>query len=135
MICREAVVAANHPMRTGNRDTVARLVVIIRAVGLWVWLNDMSTSNTIAHGQPKGAIIEHAMSYVQKNGYKDLNLDTVSRDLNVSHGAPYRHFKTKTDLLASLALDGFNDLTDTQTAFLSRHPEGSREQLTALSEA
>ncbi|UOD51075.1 TetR/AcrR family transcriptional regulator [Orrella daihaiensis] len=95
----------------------------------------MSTTTTIPRGQLKGAIIQYAMAYVEKNGYKDLNLDTVSRDLNVSHGAPYRHFKTKTDLLASLAYDGFNDLADTQTEFLSRHPEGSRDQLIALSEA
>lgn len=127
--------AVNHRMTAGNRGMVATLVVLILVVGLWVWLNHMSTSNTIARGQLKGAIIQYAMAYVEKNGYKDLNLDTVSRDLNVSHGAPYRHFKTKTDLLASLALDGFNDLADTQTEFLSRHPEGSREQLIALSEA
>lgn len=120
---------------TGSRTMVATLVIVMVSVGLWVWLNHMSTTNTIARGQLKGAIIQYAMAYVEKNGYKDLNLDTVSRDLNVSHGAPYRHFKTKTDLLASLALDGFNDLADTQTEFLSHHPDGSREQLIALSEA
>jgi AcrR family transcriptional regulator len=119
----------------GNRGVVVTLLVIILSVGLWVWLNHMSTTNTIPRGQLKSAIVQYATAYVQKNGYRDLNLDTVSRDLNVSHGAPYRHFKTKTDLLASLALDGFNDLADTQTEFLSRYPQGSREQLIALSEA
>lgn len=118
-----------------NRIMVAALLVIILSVSFFVFLNHMSISNTIPRGQLKGAIIQYAMAYVQKNGYKDLNLDTVSRELNVSHGAPYRHFKTKTDLLASLAYDGFNDLADTQTEFLSRHPEGSRQQLIALSEA
>jgi AcrR family transcriptional regulator len=113
---------------------VSGLVVIILAVGFWVWSNHMQT-NTIPRGHLKAAIIEHAMSYVQKNSYKDLNLDTISRELNVSHGAPYRHFKTKTELLASLALDGFTDLADTQQAFIDRHPHGSRAQLVALSEA
>ena len=126
--------AANQP-GAGNRVMVGALLIIILSVGFLVWLNQMSISNTIPRGQLKGAIVQYAMAYVEKNGYKDLNLDTVSRELNVSHGAPYRHFKTKTDLLASLAFDGFNDLADTQTEFLSRHAEGSREQLIALSEA
>jgi AcrR family transcriptional regulator len=113
---------------------VTGLVAILLVVLFFVWSNHMQT-NSIPRGQLKGAIIQHAMNYVEKNGYKDLNLDTISRELNVSHGAPYRHFKTKTDLLASLALDGFNDLADTQTQFIARYPEGSREQLIALSEA
>lgn len=117
-----------------NRWMVAGLVAVVLAVGLLVWSNHMQT-NSIPRGQLKGAIIQHAMSYVEKHGYKDLNLDTISRELNVSHGAPYRHFKTKTDLLASLALDGFTDLADTQTKFIERHPQGSREQLIGLSEA
>ena len=122
-----------HPM-TGNRSMIVTLVVVMLVVGLWAWINHMSTQ-TIPRGQLKGAIIQYAMAYVEKNGYKDLNLDTVSRDLNVSHGAPYRHFKTKNDLLASLALDGFTDLGDTQEAFINRYPAGSREQMVALSEA
>lgn len=95
----------------------------------------MSTTNSIPRGQLKEAIIQYALTYVEKNGYRDLNLDNISRDLNVSHGAPYRHFKAKIDLLASLALHGFNDLYETQAEFLSRYPDGSREQLVALSEA
>jgi AcrR family transcriptional regulator len=113
---------------------IAALVILMLMVATWAWINHMSTQ-TIPRGQLKGAIIQYAMAYVQKNGYRDLNLDTVSRDLNVSHGAPYRHFKSKQDLLASLALDGFTDLGDTQEAFLARHPQGSREQMLALSEA
>jgi AcrR family transcriptional regulator len=122
----------------GGRKTTATILLVVAiafmALGLLVWINHMLT-NTIPRGQLKSAIVQYAMAYVEKNGYKDLNLDTVSRDLNVSHGAPYRHFKTKTDLLSSLALDGFTDLADTQTAFLARYPNGSREQMIALSEA
>jgi AcrR family transcriptional regulator len=118
----------------GNRGMIASLVIIMLVVAFWVWMNHMSTQS-IPRGQLKGAIIQYAMAYVEKNGHRDLNLDTVSRDLNVSHGAPYRHFKSKNDLLASLALDGFTDLGDTQAAFIARYPNGSREQMIALSEA
>jgi len=104
------------------------------AIAVWSWLQQMNTQ-TIARGQLKSAIVTHAMSYVEKNGYKNLNLDVISRDLNVSHGAPYRHFKTKQDLLAALALDGFTDLADTQIAFMQRYPTGSAQQLIGLSEA
>ncbi len=113
---------------------VSGLIFVILAIGIWVWSKHMQTSS-IPRGHLKAAIVEHAMSYVQKHGYRDLNLDTISRELNVSHGAPYRHFKTKTDLLANLALDGFTDLADTQEAFIDRYEPGSREQLVALSEA
>lgn len=92
-------------------------------------------TQTIPRGHLKSAIVAHAMTYVEKNGYKDLNLDVISRDLSVSHGAPYRHFKTKQDLLATLALDGFTDLANTQTEFMDRYPNGSVQQIMALSEA
>jgi len=125
--------AAHNPL-TSNRGMIVTLVVLISVVGILVWMNHMST-HTIARGQLKGAIIQYAMAYVEKNGHRDLNLDTVSKELNVSHGAPYRHFKTKNDLLSTLALDGFTDLGDTQEAFIARYPTGSRQQMVALSEA
>ena len=119
---------------TASHSMIVTLLIIILSVGIWVWINHMST-HTIPRGQLKGAIIQYAMAYVEKNGHRDLNLDTVSKELNVSHGAPYRHFKTKNDLLSSLALDGFTDLGDTQAAFIARYPAGSRQQMVALSEA
>lgn len=117
-----------------RRLLTAMLVFLAAAIAIWSWLYDMNTQ-TIPRGQLKSAIVAHATSYVEKNGYKDLNLDVISRDLKVSHGAPYRHFKTKQDLLATLALDGYNDLANTQSTFIDRYPEGSAQQLIALSEA
>lgn len=117
-----------------RRLLTAMLVFLAAGIAIWSWLHDMNTQ-TIPRGQLKSAIVAHATSYVEKNGYKDLNLDVISRDLNVSHGAPYRHFKTKQDLLATLALDGYNDLANTQSTFIDRYPEGSAQQLIALSEA
>jgi len=117
-----------------RRWLVATGLFFLAGLAIWSWLHFMNT-NTIPRGQLKSAIVAHAMTYVEKNGYKDLNLDVISRDLNVSHGAPYRHFKTKQELLAALALDGFNDLADTQTTFTNRYPDGSVAQIMALSEA
>ena len=59
------------------------------------------------HGNLAEAILLRAAEIIDERGIEALSLRSVARDLDVSHSAPNRHFKSKTDLLSALALDGW----------------------------
>lgn len=59
------------------------------------------------HGDLKAAILERAAEIIEEKGIEALSLRAIARDLNVSHGAPNRHYKTRADLLNALATDGW----------------------------
>lgn len=89
----------------------------------------------LAKGTVKAALLRWAIDLVEKQGYHDLNLDHFSKEYQVSHAAPYRHFPNKMALLAELARLGFEDLVATQRRFLESQPTGKRAQMLALSSA
>ena len=64
------------------------------------------------HGNLAEAILLRAAEIIDERGIEALSLRSVARDLNVSHSAPNRHFKSKTDLLSALALDGWLKVRD-----------------------
>ena len=49
---------------------------------------------------------------IDTEGVGALTLRQVARQVGVTHAAPYRHFKDKADLLASVAGEGFRLLAD-----------------------
>jgi AcrR family transcriptional regulator len=57
----------------------------------------------------KEACLDEALKCLSR-GEKNFSLRDIARKLGVSHGAPYKHFKTKEDLLAALAEQGFAEL-------------------------
>ena len=64
------------------------------------------------HGNLAEAILLRAAEIIDERGIEALSLRSVARDLDVSHSAPNRHFKSKTDLLSALALDGWLKVRD-----------------------
>ena len=62
------------------------------------------------HGNLKAALLRAAFQLVQKIGLEGFTLREVARRAGVSHNAPYRHFKSKEDLIAALAAEGFAQL-------------------------
>jgi AcrR family transcriptional regulator len=59
------------------------------------------------HGDLRQALIDRAAAVIDEEGIEALTLRGLARDLGVSHGAPNRHFKSKADLLAALAAEGY----------------------------
>ena len=53
-----------------------------------------------------------AAEIIDERGIEALSLRSVARDLDVSHSAPNRHFKSKASLLSALALDGWLKVRD-----------------------
>jgi AcrR family transcriptional regulator len=62
------------------------------------------------HGDLRRALIDASIALIGESGPDGLTLREVARRAKVSHTAPYRHFQDKSDLLASVAEQGFTDL-------------------------
>jgi AcrR family transcriptional regulator len=77
------------------------------------------------HGNLREALLEAAIRLVAEVGPTGFTLREVARRADVSHNAPYRHFRDKEELLAAVAAQGFREL---KQAML----EASKSQLTAL---
>jgi AcrR family transcriptional regulator len=63
------------------------------------------------HGDLRRALIDASIDLIGETGPDGLTLREVARRANVSHTAPYRHFRDKSDLLAAVAEQGFTDLS------------------------
>ncbi|TNF84947.1 MAG: TetR/AcrR family transcriptional regulator [Gammaproteobacteria bacterium] len=73
---------------------------------------DANKRDRYHHGDLRQALIRRAAEVIDSEGIEALTLRGLARDLGVSHGAPNRHFKTKGDLLAALATEGYTALRE-----------------------
>jgi AcrR family transcriptional regulator len=71
----------------------------------------MAARRPYHHGNLREALLEAAVGLIAEAGPKGFNLREVARRAGVSHNAPYRHFRDKDELLATVAAQGFDELT------------------------
>jgi AcrR family transcriptional regulator len=62
------------------------------------------------HGNLRESLLEAALHLIAEAGPAGFNLREVARRAGVSHNAPYRHFRDKGELLATVAAEGFREL-------------------------
>src|ERR1700757_4431926 len=63
------------------------------------------------HGNLREALLEAAIRLIAEVGPTAFTLREVARRAGVSHNAPYRHFRDRDDLMAAVAAEGFQELT------------------------
>jgi AcrR family transcriptional regulator len=56
------------------------------------------------HGDLRAALIDGAVALITEQGPRDFSLAELSRRVGVTGGAPYRHFASRDDLLAAVAV-------------------------------
>lgn len=59
------------------------------------------------HGDLRQALVQAALRALERGRVEDVSLRALGRELRVSPRAPYRHFETKEELLAAVAIEGF----------------------------
>lgn len=59
------------------------------------------------HGDLRKALVAGALRAIERDGVSELSLRALARSLRVSPRAPYRHFATKEQLLAAVAVEGY----------------------------
>ncbi|NMP21683.1 TetR/AcrR family transcriptional regulator [Sulfobacillus harzensis] len=62
------------------------------------------------HGDLRRALLDAALQLIAERDTPDVTLREVARKAGVSHNAPYNHFADKADLIAALAIEGFQKL-------------------------
>jgi AcrR family transcriptional regulator len=74
-------------------------------------INIMNKELPYHHGDLRAALVKAASAEIERSGYENLSLRELAASLDVSRGAPYRHFADRRALLAVLAAEGFDELT------------------------
>ncbi|GGP85787.1 TetR/AcrR family transcriptional regulator [Saccharothrix coeruleofusca] len=62
------------------------------------------------HGDLRASLLRSALELVETTGSDQLSLRSVARAAGVSPNAPYRHYADKDDLLAAVAVHGFQQV-------------------------
>ena len=84
------------------------------------------------HGRLRQALIETAVKTIAQHGVDALSLRELAARAGVSPGAPYHHFPNRSELLASIAEDGFTRLEAQLIAARDAAPENASARLEAL---
>jgi AcrR family transcriptional regulator len=63
------------------------------------------------HGNLRDALIDLAIELITRDGVASFSIAEACRRLNVSPGAPYRHFADREDLLTEIAIRGCEIMT------------------------
>lgn len=64
------------------------------------------------HGNLRQALVEATLALIEEKGPTGFTLAEAARMAGVSPAAPYRHFKGREDLIAEVALQGFEMFAD-----------------------
>jgi AcrR family transcriptional regulator len=81
------------------------------------------------HGNLRSALIEAAIPLLEAHGPAALSLREVAKAAGVSHAAPYRHFRDKTELLEEIAVRGYDTLSQACQRAQRLYAEDSAKQL------
>jgi AcrR family transcriptional regulator len=84
------------------------------------------------HGDLRRALIETAVKAIAKHGASPLSLRELAARAGVSAGAPYHHFASRDDLLASIAEEGFTRLEARLIAAREAAPNSPSARLEAI---
>tara|TARA_B110000003_G_scaffold274685_1_gene315257 strand:- start:233 stop:841 length:609 start_codon:yes stop_codon:yes gene_type:complete len=73
------------------------------------------------HGNLKKELVRCACKMCERDGYTKLSIRSLAKESNVSQTAPYRHFKTKEDLYAAIAKEGFEKLNKEMSSIKTKN--------------
>ncbi|MDI2035554.1 TetR/AcrR family transcriptional regulator [Paenarthrobacter nitroguajacolicus] len=86
------------------------------------------------HGKLREALLERAMETIEVAGVEGLSLRQLARDVNVSHGAPAKHFRDRQALIDALAMAGF-ELMNHRILTASESEGSLRERFVSVAKA
>jgi AcrR family transcriptional regulator len=93
------------------------------------WSKDDKEPRGYHHGNLREALIRAAMELIAQKGSAGFTFADAARWAGVSPAAPYRHFRDRDDLLANVALRGFEQFA---VILAQAWDEGRPDSITAL---
>lgn len=91
----------------------------------------MKNKDRYHHGYLKQTMIEEGIKYINQHGIESISLRRLASICNVSHAAPYKHFKDKEDFINQIIIYVVDKFTDTLTEIVDEY-EGTTEIMTEL---
>ncbi|MBI9102855.1 MAG: TetR/AcrR family transcriptional regulator [Spirochaetales bacterium] len=65
-------------------------------------------TDTYHHGDLRKAMLKKGMEMLSRDGIENFSMRKLAAELGVSHTAPYRHFKNKTEAIKTILLESSN---------------------------
>lgn len=87
------------------------------------------------HGDLRKTLIAVGVDVIDTKGIDALNLRALASTAGVSSGAPYHHFANRSELLAAIALEGFESLEAAMIRARDLAGEDPRARLEAMGQA
>lgn len=81
------------------------------------------------HDNLKAELIEKGLKLLDEAGYEGFSLRQVAKACNVSHAAPYRHFKNKDELILAIGAQAMTKFSLSLQAAVDRYPDDPGSQL------
>jgi len=100
---------SSHDVDTGN-IMGATILGNVGSVNI-LWYNPhMRTS--YHHADLRSALITRGRKLLLRDGYSHFSLRALAADIGVSHAAPYRHFRSREDLIATIVREDMTKFND-----------------------
>ena len=80
-------------------------------------------SDNYHHGNLRQALIDAGIKIINESGEESLSLRKVAAKCNVSHAAPYAHFKDKDELIEAMKASVTQQFTETLTKAVEEAPD------------
>lgn len=96
-------------MLTLSTFILARNVALVNIV---CYKEEVPAKRAYHHKDLDQTLLDAAVALIAEVGPQAFTLREVARRAGVSHNAPYRHFQDKDELLAAVASQGFDRLTE-----------------------
>lgn len=87
------------------------------------------------HPDLRKKLLQTAVKLLKEDGIKGFSMRKLASRAGVSHGAPYRHFTSKDEILACIMMEGHKRLREDLLAARKACPGGIQEKLKALGKA
>ena len=81
------------------------------------------------HEDLKTELIKKGLKLLDEEGYDKFSLRKVAKACGVSHTAPYRHFNSKEDLIAAIALEAHHKFNQCLEEAVDQYPGDNKSQL------
>ena len=81
------------------------------------------------HDNLKSELIEKGLKLLDEVGYDGFSLRQVAKACNVSHAAPYRHFRNKDELILAIGVEATSKFSQSLQNAVEQYPDDPRSQL------
>lgn len=81
------------------------------------------------HNHLKSELIEKGLKLLYEEGYEEFSLRKVAKACNVSHAAPYRHFRNKDELIAAIGTEAMHRFSQSLQEAVDKYPDDPKSQL------